>query len=758
MSKELAVVPNPLEVNDNADSDSRRKSKMFHTNPRQKTLQKRGCILRWLLSLRVILPSLTGSIIIVIVLVTVLTLLSNTFEAVDDVMHSLQEQVLTTIEARLDSEFGRFVTQTKMTAALIQKRGPLATKTLPRPQNLFPDYLEIAEIFDHVVTHNPQIKSQALSMPGDRMFAVSLGSWLLPGLPFNSLTWHAKGGEGEVWFYDVGKPASLNLSKPGDLKSEVGGETYPDPSAVEVGYAVWQIVSVVQLVTLNFGMALHDTNGTYVCQVTTTMDAMDLNNFVNPLRPTPNTKIFVVDSEGYIVMTTHGAILKPGAGSGQDSRILAKDAPDRVIAAASRAIGSMQTLRTQKRRYLTIPEEGKDWKVGMMSFTAHKAGLIIVVVTPEEEFLGGMREATKNVLVTVCLVSAGGFVTIIVISSIIAAVLHNLEVNMRSVSRMELDSAGTQQAHPTLIFTELKETYESYEALYSALVAFHHYVPMSVVVGVLKGVISSKLYMATKRLVISFQDIEDFTSLCEKAKGIPQLIIELVSPVLETMSNIITGEHGTIDKYIGDCIMSFWELGGTAANGNPRLTCLNAIRAMRRCLNTTAYSKELDMTVRFRSGVHMGECLLGNFGSTQRFNYTTIGDSVNTAARLEPLNKETKTRALASRDVIAELGSAHEHAPYVRYMGRYQLVGKEEDLGVYEIRAKEMSEQARAQWNDVMTRFEAGDFTWAANILRVQDEVALEEDPAAEEMRSLLQEYISYPPEGWTGTRRQRKK
>ena len=74
------------------------------------------------------------------------------------------------------------------------------------------------------------------------------------------------------------------------------------------------------------------------------------------------------------------------------------------------------------------------------------------------------------------------------------------------------------------------------------------------------------------------------------------------------------------------------------------------------------------------------------------------------------------------------------------------------------IRAKEMSEQARAQWNDVMTRFEAGDFTWAANILRVQAEVALEEDPAAEEMRSLLQEYISYPPEGWTGTRRQRKK
>jgi len=529
-----------------------------------------------------------------------------------------------------------------------------------------------------------------------------------------------------------------------------------DPSTVEVGHVGWQFVTGFQLVTVSYDIAVHDTNGTFMYHIASTMDSQDLNNFVQPLRPTPNTKIFVVDSEGYIVMTTHGAILKPGSGSGDGTRISANDAKDSVIAAASRAIGSLQTLRAQKRRYLTIQDGGKDWKVGMMSFTAHKADLIIVVVTPEEEFLGGMREATKNVVVTVCLVSAAGFVTIIVISSIIAAVLHNLEVNMRSVSRMELDSAGTQQATPTLIFTELKETYESYEGLYSALVAFHHYVPMSVVVGVLKGVISSRLYMATKRLVISFQDIEDFTSLCEKAKGIPQLIIELVSPVLETMSNIITGEHGTIDKYIGDCIMSFWEIGATAGNGSPLLTCMNAIRAVRRCLVTTAYSKELDMTVRFRSGVHMGECLLGNFGSTQRFNYTTIGDSVNTAARLEPLNKETKTRALASRDVIAELGSAHEHAPYVRYMGKYQLVGKEEGLGVYEIRSKEMSEEARARWDDVMTRFEAGDFAWAAQIL--QDEVALEQDPGAQEMRSLLQEYISHPPEGWTGTRRQRKK
>jgi len=116
------------------------------------------------LSLRVIPPSLTGSIITVIVFITVLTLLGNAFEAVDDVMHSLQEQVLTTIEARLDFEFGQFATQTKMTAALIQKRGPMPTKTLPEPQNVLPQYLYVSEIFDHVVTHNPQIKGQSLTM------------------------------------------------------------------------------------------------------------------------------------------------------------------------------------------------------------------------------------------------------------------------------------------------------------------------------------------------------------------------------------------------------------------------------------------------------------------------------------------------------------------------------------------------------------------------------------------------------------------
>jgi adenylate cyclase len=140
-----------------------------------------------------------------------------------------------------------------------------------------------------------------------------------------------------------------------------------------------------------------------------------------------------------------------------------------------------------------------------------------------------------------------------------------------------------------------------------------------------------------------FCDIRGFTTLSEglDARALTTLMNGFTSP----MTDIITEYKGTIDKYIGDCIMAFWNapLDDPDHAGN----AVRAARAMRRKLDELNRGWEAEARaagkpfkpLHFGIGINTGECVVGNFGSTQRFNYSLLGDPVNLASRLESLSK-----------------------------------------------------------------------------------------------------------------------
>jgi len=110
------------------------------------------------------------------------------------------------------------------------------------------------------------------------------------------------------------------------------------------------------------------------------------------------------------------------------------------------------------------------------------------------------------------------------------------------------------------------------------------------------------------------------------------------------MTKIVLNNGGTVDKYMGDCIMAFW---------NAPLDCENhaemAVRTAMECAveteNLKAAWKEKGLPeINIGSGVNTGTCIVGNMGSTTRFDYSVIGDSVNLAARLEAATRNYKTR------------------------------------------------------------------------------------------------------------------
>jgi adenylate cyclase len=140
-----------------------------------------------------------------------------------------------------------------------------------------------------------------------------------------------------------------------------------------------------------------------------------------------------------------------------------------------------------------------------------------------------------------------------------------------------------------------------------------------------------------KEMSFLFMDICGFTPISEfyKNKDDPEGLVELVNDYLNQMTNIILKHGGTIDKYMGDCIMAFW---------NAPLPCDNhAEMAVRAAMEIEATTKQLqqhyeDMglpPINVGTGINTGDCIVGNMGSETRFDYSVIGDAVNLAARLE---------------------------------------------------------------------------------------------------------------------------
>jgi len=149
----------------------------------------------------------------------------------------------------------------------------------------------------------------------------------------------------------------------------------------------------------------------------------------------------------------------------------------------------------------------------------------------------------------------------------------------------------------------------------------------------------------TRPMTIMFCDVRGFTAISEAFKSNPPALTKLINRLLTPMSDIIMAHRGTIDKYMGDCIMAFWN----APLDDPdhaddacaaALAMLDELERLNRDLGAEAAAEgrpfqRLDVGI----GINSGDCVVGNMGSTRRFDYTVLGDAVNLASRLEGLSK-----------------------------------------------------------------------------------------------------------------------
>ena len=211
---------------------------------------------------------------------------------------------------------------------------------------------------------------------------------------------------------------------------------------------------------------------------------------------------------------------------------------------------------------------------------------------------------------------------------------------------------------------------------------FEHYLDPGMVKKLQKDPSLLKLGGETKSMTFLFSDIRGFTPISEKYKGNPEGLTKLINRFLTRMTDVIIKNGGTIDKFMGDCIMAFWN--APIENKKHREMAIKSAIEMQvalKQLNTKLIAEGLP-EINIGIGINTGEALVGNMGSEQRFDYSVIGDAVNLASRLESSSKTLGKTLVIGEDTrrTIETNFAFE------YIDSITVKGKTEEIKVYTIK------------------------------------------------------------------------
>jgi adenylate cyclase len=254
-----------------------------------------------------------------------------------------------------------------------------------------------------------------------------------------------------------------------------------------------------------------------------------------------------------------------------------------------------------------------------------------------------------------------------------------------------------------------------------------------------------------------FSDVAGFTTISETLQ--PEQLSHLLNSYLSPMTNIIMERGGYVDKYEGDAIMAEWGVPYPMED-HAAQACLAALEqqeklAELRPMLKQQYGKEIWV----RMGINSGSVTAGNMGSDKRFQYTVMGDAVNQAARLEPVNKDYGTRIIIGETTYEEAKGIVE----ARLIDKLIVKGKTTPICIYELLARKG--QLTPEKRDLMDLYQEGltlywERDWEKALACLERALALDpgDGPSAIIRSRIIEFQKTPPPENWTGEYRRMSK
>jgi adenylate cyclase len=394
-----------------------------------------------------------------------------------------------------------------------------------------------------------------------------------------------------------------------------------------------------------------------------------LSEFVAAQRLVKKGRILIVDDAGQVLSDKHW---RHGdrAGTKRDRPPHLEDlelpwfldAYRKHVDSGAEVLFSTTDGRTYLGFFFRFPESfEKKWK--------------IAAVIPEADVVGPTRRVIYRALLITALITVICVLLVYVASGWITRPVKQLAQEAGKIKDLRLDEVRGVPSH----LTEIRSLNDAFMAMRGGLASFERYVPAELVRQLIATGREARLGGERTHLAIMFTDIVGFTTISETLTA-EELMLQL-SSYLERLTQIIEAERGTIDKYIGDGIMAFW--GAPLDIENPALCACRAALKCRRA--------EADLNRHWRGegkpalptcfGLHFGEAIVGNVGSSKRMNYSIFGDAVNLTSRLEGLNRIFGTRIIVSQSVYEAVGEQMVFRP----LDIVAVKGKKQSVAIYEL-------------------------------------------------------------------------
>ena len=284
----------------------------------------------------------------------------------------------------------------------------------------------------------------------------------------------------------------------------------------------------------------------------------------------------------------------------------------------------------------------------------------------------------------------------------------------------------------------------------AGLASFQKFIPTDLVRTLVARGIEAAPGGHHETLTVMFTDLAGFTALSET---LGEAVVEPLTEYLEASSGAITRWRGTIDKFIGDAVMAFW--GAPVPNPDHAVdACAAALECQRLMAEQRSEAARTErMPLRMRIGINSGSMLVGNIGSRDRLSYTVIGDSVNVASRIEPLNKLYGTEIIIGEETRRLAGSRI----VARRLDRVAVYGKNRGVAIYELVA--MADAAGSAAPAWIGAYEAGldaygQRRWEDAIRHCEAAIAFrgQADRASLDLIERCRRCLAVPPPpDWTG-------